>query len=75
MRFALAENFEHHFPNEAAIARAQAAARRGWLELLKATWDDKYVESRLKIGEVHAQLQIEPRHYLAVLFRGFELLT
>lgn len=75
MRFALDADFEIHFPDEAAVARAQAAARRGWLELLKAAWDDDYVESRLKIGEVHAQLQIEPRHYLATLFRGFELLT
>ncbi len=75
MRYALAADFQHHFPDEQALARAQAAARRGWLEILKAAWDDAYVESRLKIGEVHAQLQIEPRHYLATLFRGFELLT
>lgn len=75
MREVLGSDFEVYFPNEAAVARAQAAARRGWLELLKAAWDEDFIEARLKIGEVHAQLQIEPRHYLAVLFKGFELLT
>ena len=75
MRKALGADFDIYFPDEAAVARAQAAARRGWLEFLKASWDDAYVESRLKIGDVHAQLQIEPRHYLAVLFKGFEILT
>ena len=73
MRFALGSEFDSYFPDDSTLAGAQAAARRGWLEFLKASWDDDYIESRLKIGEVHAQLQIEPRHYLAPLFQGFEL--
>ena len=75
MRTALGADFGLYFPDEAAVVRAQAAARRGWLELLKAAWDDDFIESRLRIGEVHAQMQIEPRHYLGVLFKGFELFT
>ncbi len=75
MRYALAGEFDAHFPDENTLAGAQAAARRGWLEILKATWDEDYVESRRKIGDVHAQLQVEPRHYLATLFRGYDLWT
>ena len=75
MRDVLDGDFDTYFPDDRTLAAAQAAARRGWLDFMKATWDDAYVESREKIGEVHAQLQIEPRHYLATMFRGFEIWT
>jgi rsbT co-antagonist protein RsbR len=75
LRNALGPDFEVHFPNEKALASAQAAARRGWLEFFEARWDVKYLESRERIGHVHAQLQIEPRHYLAAMNRAIEIWT
>ncbi len=73
MRVALGREFEIHFPDEAAVHRAQALSRRAWLEFLEAKWDDDYVKSRVRIGEVHAQLQIQPRHYLAVMNKALQM--
>lgn len=73
MREALGYEFEVHFPDEASLARAQSLSRRAWLEFLEAKWDESYVKSRIRIGEVHAQLQIQPRHYLATMNKSLEL--
>jgi rsbT co-antagonist protein RsbR len=70
---AFGPDFDLHFPDPATIARAQSAARRAWLEFFEARWDDEYVKSRERIGEVHAQLQVEPRHYLAAMNKAIEL--
>jgi rsbT co-antagonist protein RsbR len=69
----LGPDFEIHFPDATTIARAQSASRRAWLEFFDARWDDAYIRSRERIGEVHAQLQIEPRHYLAAMNKAIEL--
>lgn len=71
----LGPDHEVHFPDEATLAHAQAAMRRAWLEFFEAHWDDDYIRSRMKIGEVHAQLQVEPRHYLAAMIQATDLLT
>jgi len=70
---AFGADFDIHFPDSGTIARAQTAARRAWLEFFEARWDDNYIKSRTRIGEVHAQLQIEPRHYLAAMNKAIEL--
>lgn len=71
----LGPDYEVHFPDATTIARAQSAARRAWLEFFEAKWDDAYVRTRERIGEVHAQLQVEPRHYLAAMNKAIELWT
>ena len=73
MRAALGPEFELHFPDEASVHRAQALSRRAWLEFLDAKWDDDYVKSRVRIGDVHAQLQVQPRHYLATMNKALQL--
>lgn len=74
-RDALGPDYEIHFPDSPTVARAQAAARRAWFEFFEANWDDDYIRSRERIGEVHAQLQIEPRHYLAAMNKAIDLWT
>lgn len=73
MRIALGNEFDLHFPDSAALARAQGFSRRAWLEFLEAKWDENYVKSRIRIGEVHAQLQIQPRHYLSTMNKSLRL--
>ena len=73
LRESLGPDFEIHFPDAATIARAQMSSRRAWLEFFEARWDDEYIKSRERIGEIHAQLQVEPRHYLAAMNKAIEL--
>ncbi len=72
---ALGPDYDIHFPDPPTIARAQAAARRAWFGFFEAQWDDQYLRSRERVGEVHAQLQIEPRHYLAAMNKAIDLWT
>jgi hypothetical protein len=51
----------------------QQGSRRAWLEFFDAKWDEEYIATRERIGEVHAQLQIEPIHYLASMHRAIEI--
>jgi rsbT co-antagonist protein RsbR len=71
----LGPDYEIHFPDSPTVARAQSAARRAWFEFFEGRWDDNYIRSRERIGEVHAQLQIEPRHYLAAMNKAIDLWT
>lgn len=71
----LGPDYDIHFPDSATVARAQSAARRSWFEFFQSNWDDAYIQSRERIGEVHAQLQIEPRHYLAAMNKAIDLWT
>jgi rsbT co-antagonist protein RsbR len=73
LQTALRSDFDMHFPDQTTISRAQSAFRRAWLEFFEARWDEAYVQSRAHIGEVHAQLQIEPRHYIAAMNRAIEI--
>lgn len=73
MREALAHEFHIHFPDDASLARAQSLSRRAWIDFFDARWDDDYVKSRIRIGEVHAQLQVQPRHYLATMNKALHL--
>ena len=74
-KVALGADFDVHFPDAPTVARAQAAARRAWIEFFDARWDDAYLKSRQRIGEVHAQLQVEPRHYLGAMSKAVDLWT
>jgi len=75
MRGALGEHFAVHFPDTRTLDRAQASFRSAWLEFWQARWDAEYVASREHVGDVHAQLQIEPRHYLATMAHASKLWT
>ncbi|HEY6077613.1 MAG TPA: protoglobin domain-containing protein [Polyangiaceae bacterium] len=75
MRGALGEHFAVHFPDTATLERAQGSLRRAWLEFWQGRWDPEYVASREHVGDVHAQLQIEPRHYLATMAHALKLWT
>lgn len=75
MEEVLGNEFPIHFPDESALARAKSLSRRAWLEFLEAKWDAEYVRSRVRIGEVHAQLQVQPRHYLAAMNKALQLLS
>mgnify|MGYP006267622595 CR=1 FL=1 len=70
----LGDTFALHFDEEKALGRAKSLSRRAWLEFLTGRWDEPYIQSRIRIGEVHAQLQIEPRHYLAIMEAAVDLL-
>jgi rsbT co-antagonist protein RsbR len=75
LRKALAADFEIHFPDDKTLASAQAAFRRAWYTFFEAKWDAEYFASRERIGEVHAQLQVEPRYYLAALNKAIDIWT
>ena len=74
MQAALGDTFTLHFSEEKALTRAKSLSRRAWLEFLAGQWDERYIQSRVRIGEVHAQLQIEPRHYLAIMEKAVDML-
>lgn len=73
LRETLGQDFELHFPDPETLARGQAASRRAWVEFFETTWDMDYISSRERIGEVHAQLQIEPLHYLAAMNKSIDI--
>jgi rsbT co-antagonist protein RsbR len=75
MRRALGEHFTVHFPDVKTLERAQGSLRAAWLDFWHARWDAEYVASREHVGNVHAQLQIDPRHYLAAMSYAFKLWT
>jgi rsbT co-antagonist protein RsbR len=71
----LKDDFKVHFPDDRALTRAKGLSRNAWIQFLSSDWDETYIQSRIRIGEVHAQLQIEPRHYLAAMSKVLEFLT
>lgn len=75
LRVALRSDFNVHFPDQTTLARAQSAFRRAWIQFFEARWDEPYIKGREHVGEVHAQLQIEPRHYIAAMNKAIELWT
>ena len=74
LKMALGHEFPLHFPDEKALTRAKSLSRHAWLEFLNGRWDEGYAKSRIRIGEVHAQLQIEPRQYMAAMDKGIDLM-
>jgi rsbT co-antagonist protein RsbR len=75
LKSALGHEFPLHFPDDKALTRAKSLSRHAWLEFLNGRWDEPYVNSRIRIGEVHAQLQIEPRHYMAAVDKAIDLMA
>jgi methyl-accepting chemotaxis protein len=53
------------FPNEAVIRHAKEAQIKHWMAISAASFDDAYVQSVTRIGQVHNRLGLEPRWYIA----------
>ncbi len=69
----LAAFYEHmqRFPNLAqmfrdsqAIDRARKAQGEHWLKLFSGRFDDEYVSSVRRIGQMHSRIGLEPRWYI-----------
>ncbi|NBB51195.1 globin-coupled sensor protein, partial [Rhizobium sp. CRIBSB] len=52
------------FSNEQHLKTARDAQQRHWEAILEARYDDAYVASVRKIGQVHARIGLEPRWYI-----------
>lgn len=48
----------------ALVRRLKAAQRRHFLELCTGPYDERYFESRLRVGVAHARIQLQPHLYL-----------
>lgn len=75
MRETLPDVYAQQFHDQATETRAKNAQKGAWERFWNAKIDDEYIESRIKIGKVHAQLQVEPRHYMAAMSQSFILWT
>ena len=75
LRASLGDYFSVHFPDTLTIDRAKSAQRAAWVEFWKAPWDSAYIASREHVGNVHAQLQVEPRHYMGTMAHAYRLWT
>lgn len=53
------------FANDAAVAHARAAQLRHWQIILKAEFDDVYMQSAERIGKAHHRIGLEPSAYIA----------
>jgi methyl-accepting chemotaxis protein len=53
-----------HFSKPTVQERARTAQIGHWDQLLSGTFDEKYVESAERIGEVHHRLGLEPQWYI-----------
>jgi methyl-accepting chemotaxis protein len=56
------------------MERARDLQRRHWLNLFSGRFDDAYVESVRRIGEVHSRVGLKPRWYLGAYAFTFEKL-
>ena len=54
------------------IERLKRAQSRYFRELLEADYTTEYVISRLRVGEVHERLGVEPKHYTGAFARWVE---
>ena len=52
------------FANAAAMERAAGAQTRHWLALFSGRYDQAYLDSAQKIGQVHSRIGLEPRGFI-----------
>lgn len=52
------------FRDDAHIASAHSAQMRHWMHIVDGNFDQDYVKSVRRIGEVHARIGLEPRWYI-----------
>ena len=69
----LSIEFNNYFPNDYVLRRAKDMSRMAWSQFFDAKNDEAYVQSRIRIGEAHAKLRIQPRHYLVAMNKSLEL--
>lgn len=57
------------FPDEATLQRAQTAQKAYFLRLTAGNYDESYVADRLKVGQMHYQIGLDPKWYLGAYNR------
>jgi signal transduction histidine kinase len=58
------EQTARYLQDPALVARLKEAQRRHLESMLEADWDDQYVDRRYRVGDVHAQVGINPHMFL-----------
>jgi methyl-accepting chemotaxis protein len=59
------DRLSRFFANDAVVAHARAAQIRHWKTILKAEFDEAYLQSAMLIGQAHHRIGLEPRDYIA----------
>ena len=54
----------HLLKDEATIQRLKAAQLRYYDRLVEGNWDEAYYEDRVKIGNVHERVGLDPEYYM-----------
>src|SRR5262249_15412121 len=69
----IADMYEHFFafeetraffPDEATLNRARTAQREYFARLTKGNYDVDYVQDRLRVGQTHYRIDLDPKWYL-----------
>ena len=61
------------FVDEAVLNRVKSLQKKYFLDLTKGDYGEAYLDSRLKIGSVHARIGLEPRWYLGAYLNYVQL--
>jgi signal transduction histidine kinase/nucleotide-binding universal stress UspA family protein len=57
------------FPDEATLARAQAAQKAYFLRLAEGNYGEEYVKDRLRVGTTHYSIGLDPKWYMGAYNR------
>lgn len=52
------------FPNDEVLKRARTAQHAYFVKLCKSPYDKEYVEERLRVGDTHHRIGLDPKWYL-----------
>jgi signal transduction histidine kinase len=59
------------FPDEMTLKRAQGAQAKYFTRLTKGNYDSEYVADRLRVGDTHHRIELDPKWYLGAYNRIF----
>ena len=66
--------YQHFFDDAETLKHVKPLQRQYWLEFLAAEVDDRYVESRQRVGEAHARIGLSLNTYFAGMNMFLEVL-
>ena len=66
--------YQHFFDDAETLKRVKSLQRQYWVEFLAANVDDRYVESRRRVGEAHARIGLTLNTYFAGMNMFLEVL-
>lgn len=66
--------FDHFFKDSAKLRRVQSSQRSFWQRFFEIEFDDDYISSRRKLGEVHAKIGLSLSAYFSALSFSQDLL-